>query len=127
MNIFRFCGIALLTVCMVTLLRQWKREGETMLKLAAVGVTLSAAAGAALPLFSELRELCESSLLSGAMGLLLRGVLIALAVKLTSDICREQGAASLASAIELLGRVEVLVLSLPLIREVTRTVGELMG
>ena len=57
----------------------------------------------------------------------MRALAVALAVKLAADICRECGAAGVGSALETVGKIEVLLLSLPLFRRALDIVGDLAG
>lgn len=50
-----------------------------------------------------------------ALTLLLKGALVCTAAKITSDICRENGSASAAAAVELAARILTLILCLPII------------
>lgn len=51
---------------------------------------------------------------------------ISFAVEATSDVCRDAGENSLASKIETLGKVEILIVTLPLIKRILEIVKEIM-
>ena len=88
---------------------------------------LGAAAAMAIPLIASLREGAGAAALGDSLEIIVRALAVALAVKMSADICRECGAPEVASALELTGRIEVLLLSLPLFRRALELVGELAG
>ena len=56
-----------------------------------------------------------------------KGLGAALVTHICSAICRETGRSSLADGVEFAGKIEILLLSLPLVRELLSTVSELMS
>ncbi len=70
-----------------------------------------------MPIFDFASELAVGTGFEEYLSVLLKALGITLAVQLTSELCRDMGASSLASNLELVGRVELLLLALPLIKE----------
>lgn len=64
-----------------------------------------------------LSELAESGGLSDSLSSILRMLGIGALTAFTADVCRDLGEATLASRVELCGRVEILLLSLPFLTE----------
>lgn len=110
MDTLKICGAAVIASFAALILRELRRDTEIPLKLTATVLLLGAAAA-----------------LGDSLEIIVRALAVALAVKMSADICRECGAPEVASALELTGRIEVLLLSLPLFRRALELVGELAG
>jgi stage III sporulation protein AD len=52
---------------------------------------------------------------------------VTLAAQFTAELCRDAGEGALASRLELAGRAEILLLALPLIRELTALAAGMLG
>ena len=63
------------------------------------------------------RALAEQAGLSESFSSLLRMMAIGCLARLGGDLCRDMGETSLATRLELCGRVEILLLCLPLVEE----------
>lgn len=125
MDTLKLCGVALVASFCTLLIRELKKEFEIPVKLCASVVLLGAAAGMASPLTAFLSEGIGAAALGNSFTLLIRALAIALAVKLSSDICRECGAQGVASALEITGKIEMILLSLPLINEAIEAVSSI--
>ncbi len=66
---------------------------------------------------SLLSELAASGGLSDALSAILRMLGVGLLTSFTADLCRDLGEGTLASRVELCGRVEILLLCLPFLSE----------
>lgn len=66
---------------------------------------------------SLLTELAEQGGLSDALSAILRMLGVGLITSFTADLCRDLGEGTLASRVELCGRVEILLLCLPFLSE----------
>ena len=94
-------------------------EHGLALGLAAGAVILVAALSEALPLFRELESLLERSGASQEyVNVLLRALGVCLLTELAADTCRDAGEQGLASKAELVGKLALLTVSLPLFRKV---------
>lgn len=113
----RICMLALLGITALAVLRQWRSELLPLLRVALV-VTLGVVLlEATVPLVEYLKLLGESGVGAHAE-LLLRGLGIAWLTHYAAEVCRESGENGVASGVELAGRVELLLLALPLCREI---------
>ncbi len=118
--LLRFFGAILVAVMLLTLLKKWNGESALLLKLM---VGILAAGGclfAVTPLISYIQALCETEALAGLseqIGLLLRLLCVAFLTHIGATVCRDCGESSLAYYAELGGKIEILLLSLPLLKE----------
>ena len=120
------CGVALIASFAAMLLREVRRDLDIPVRIAAAVLLLGAGVAMAAPLAAYLGGDAGAAL-GDDMEVLVRALAVALAVKLAADICHECGAAGVGSALETVGKIEVLLLSLPLFRRALDIVGDLAG
>lgn len=110
---------AVIAAFLATVLRRYAPEHGLALGLAAGAVILVAALSEALPLFRELESLLERSGASQEyVNVLLRALGVCLLTELAADTCRDAGEQGLACKAELVGKLALLTVSLPLFRKV---------
>ena len=127
MGIFQVSGVALLGVMAVFLLRELRSAAAATLRLATGIVLLLAALGLYVPILARVRTLFS---LSGGAVLadsVLRAVGIGLVTELTAGFCRDLGEGGVADGVLLFGKLEILLLALPLVDELLKIIGELIS
>ena len=76
--------------------------------------------------FSFISNFINNSSLSSYHTTLLKVFGVSLLAETTSDICKDAGENSIASKVELLGKTELIIISIPLIEEVLQITKELI-
>ena len=127
MDTWKICGLAILCVVAFSVVRQWGRDFEVPMKLAAAAVFLGILLGMMRPLVAWLRQMMDAGAVSEYAELLLGALGIAMATGVCADLCRECREPTVASYVEMAGRLEILLLCVPLIREILESVGALAG
>ena len=79
------------------------------------------------PVLGWMRELAAAGGMSDRLSLLLRGLGVALLTQICTDVCRQSGEATLANGVEMAGKAELLLLCLPLLRELIEAAQGLLG
>ncbi|MBQ9086935.1 MAG: hypothetical protein IJY47_07085 [Clostridia bacterium] len=125
-ELLKLCGVAVLCAMVGLLLAKWQREYSALVR---VGGTILVG----IALLGGLREGLDAILgLVGAEAVepyadvMLRALGIALLTRLCGEICRECGAGSVAVGVELAGKISILVLCIPLIREILELANEIL-
>ena len=120
MNMYQLCGLALCAIfaCMIPGIKQteYAMAIRIIFSLVIFGLTISLLS----PFKQLIERLATNSLLKTYFPILLRAMGIALITEITAAICRDSGEESVAKNVELISKVEILVLSLPLIKELLR-------
>ncbi len=123
-------GLALVALVTLLVLRQVKPEWGTLVRLAVAVV----AAGVSVTLLStvldfadELMDLNGGMLDRDAWGILVKSLGVAFIAEVAASVCRDSGESGLAGWVEMAGRLEILLLSLPLIRTVLDVIADLLG
>jgi stage III sporulation protein AD len=127
MDTWKICGMALICLVAFAVVRQWGRDFEVPMKLAAAVVFLGILLGMAIPLLTWIREMLSVGAVSEYAELLLGALGIAVVTGVCADLCRECRESTVASYVEMAGRLEILILSIPLIKEILAAVGQLPG
>lgn len=127
MDTLRICGLALVAVIAFSAVRLWGRDFEIPMKLTAAVVFGGLLCGMARPLLLWVREMLEAGAAADYARLLLSAVGIAALTGVCAEICRDCREPTVASYVETAGRLEILLLCIPLIREILASVAELPG
>lgn len=126
MGIVEAAGVALLGAVAVVVLRELRAAAALPLRLAVLLLLVGGAAALAEPLLAAVRTLFSMGDGASFAPRVLRALGIALIAELTASFCRDLGESTAAEGVLLFGRVEILVLALPLLDEVLHLAGELL-
>ena len=123
-------GLVLVCLVVLLVLRQIRPEWGTLVRLAAAVVAagfILTMVSSVLSLVEELSSISEGAMPSDTWGILLKAMGVAFLSEVAASVCRDSGESGLAGWVEMAGRVEILLLSFPLIRTVLDTVSDLLG
>ena len=119
--LIRIFGRAILGALVCLILRKWNGDVAVIFKVA-VGVVLCIGCVLLLsPLVERIKELSEVALgqaASESVSVLLRVLCVALLSQICSGICRDLGETTMAYYAELGGKIEIMILCLPLFLDV---------
>ena len=123
----RLCGIAVLGLCAVLILR----EKNTVFAALCGGATVLVIAlylleGGALTAVQTIADAAAESAFSEYAAILLKALGIAYISAFTAELCKSAGEGMLASAAVLAGKGELILLSLPLISRLLEIAAELL-
>lgn len=123
----RICLLAIAGVVAITVIRKWNADFLPLIRLC-IAILLSAIVlSLSAPLVSYLKNLTESTQIAGYAEFLFKALAIAILTQICAELCRESGESGVASGVELAGKVEILLISLPLINEILSTAKELLS
>lgn len=117
MDLYAVCGFLLAALCVNLLLRRISPE-YAPLTVAASGILLAVYfLREAANTVETLSDLAAQYGLGGWFSLLLKALAIAVACQLTSALCRDCGESALAEKAELAGKLAILALTLPVVKQ----------
>lgn len=125
MNVFTYCAAALFCVCGISILRSVKSDFAPY-ATAGAGIVLL---GVAIKELEALKELISYVSAYGGESIfspITKALIIALLCQITAEICRDFGENGIASKVELGGKVAIIYLSVPLIKEVLKSAGQIL-
>lgn len=114
-------GAAMLGVFAVLIVKKSNADGAVPLRMVIGVIVAGGCVMIASPVIEFLNEL--SALVSGAGGevyveTLLKALGIAIITHICATVCRDSGEGNVAGYVELGGKIEIIILSIPLIREI---------
>ena len=118
MTVLKLCMVALLVLTSTTVIRSWKSDFVPLVRIGAVVLCGSLLIASAKPLLSLITDLGNGSGTAQYLETILKGLGIVILTQISSDICRDSGEGTLAGHIETVGKVELLLLCIPLIRQI---------
>ncbi len=123
---FKACGICVISVLCITIFRQLKQEGVIPLRLAAVAVMSVSFISLSSPVIEYLNSILPDSGVSEYISLIIKALGIAFVSHVCASVCRDCGENTLAGYAELAGKAEILILSLPIVKDILDTAMELL-
>ena len=111
------CGAALLAVCAGLVLKDRHRDLSAVVSVCAGVVLISGAVGCAEQITVFIREVTSGSSTSGYVPVLLKAVGFSILTEISVGICSAAGEEGLSRAVGIVGRCEIVLLSLPYVRE----------
>ena len=128
--LIKIFGIAILASLCGVLLRKWNGDIALIFKVSC-GIVLCIACVLLLsPLVERIRELADVTLGEGlgeSVSVLLRVLCVALLSHVCASVCRDCGEGTIAYYAELGGKIEIMILCLPLFLDVLDIAIELIG
>ena len=126
MGLLQLCGVALVGGMLMLFLKELRPAMLPPLRLAVSLLLLGCALALYAPLLSRVQELLQSTGVGEYADVLLRALGIALICELTAILCEDLGEPGVARGIHIFGKLEILVLSLPLVDKVLELAKELL-
>jgi len=127
MDTLRLCAAGLAVTLLLVLLRQWNPAFELPMKLSAAILFVGLLASLARPLVSYVKEMMGATAAAPYVEVLLRALGVAVLTETVGGICRECKEGAVASYLEIAGRLEILILCLPLMEEILECVKGLLA
>ena len=118
MDSAKFCLVGVAVVAVAVILKKWNADFLPLLRLAATVLFAGAILAMATPVIAYLKQLSTIAGLSAYVGFLLKALGIAILTQVCVDICRDAGEGGIGSGVELAGKMEILILCLPLMEEI---------
>ena len=118
MEIIKVCGITVCILCICMIFKHIKEEYSLFLRiLVTVGISIFSIA-IFYPILKYIEEISYGSSVNTYIPILIKALGIAMMIQITSDICKDCGEGAIAQRVEMVGKAEILILSLPLIKDI---------
>ena len=128
MNVVTIIGFALMAGALSVVLKEIRAEYAMAITVAAGAAVLLMLVGMSLPVISEIESLAkQANIATETVGILLKALGICYIAELAASACRDSGQTSIASKIDLAGKIAVVVLSLPMVRQLVDMIIKIMG
>ncbi|MCM1285652.1 MAG: stage III sporulation AC/AD family protein [Acetobacter sp.] len=110
-------GIVIIALITIVLLKDIKKEYSILITIASVIFLFTFTANDLFEIVKELTDLTDSiENLGNYIGLMVKILGISLLAQFTSDLCRDSGENALASQTEIISKIIILVMTMPLLK-----------
>jgi len=117
MEFWKICACAVSAVIMIVIMKQMKADIAPQITVALCVMLSTAAFTSILPLVSFSSDLVSDHLAQEYATPLIKSLGVAILAGISADICRDCGENAVASSVELVGKAEILIISLPMLKE----------
>ncbi len=127
MSLFTVCAFAVTASVLAVYFKQVRSEFAVPLVLVCSLVLLKTTLSMIFVNFEFIKTVFEMSSMNEYTSVLLKTIGVSLTVQTASDICKDAGENAIASKVELFGKAEVLIISIPLIKKIFEVSQEIMS
>lgn len=128
MNIFAFVGAGIIMCVLIVTVKQFKPELALPLCVACGVIMTIYLIKIILPLINEINSMAiDGGINSEFIIIAVKAIGICIAVQVSSDVCRDAGQSALANKLEMGGKLALLIVSLPLFKEMLSLAVEIIG
>lgn len=127
MNVVALCGFAVASAIAIAFIRQLKPELAGMASAIAGIALLVVVLDSLSPFVSYVKGIAAEQGIESYFAVMLKALAISCSCRMSADICRDCGEASLASRVELAGKVGIVLLSLPIITSLLELAKDMLG
>ena len=127
MEIVVICAFSVVASVVALFIKQYRPEYSSVILTAASVIILTSLVKTIVPLIGEYLGIVSAAGLDrNVFSVILKALGISLITVFASDICSDAGQSSLAGRVEFAGKVAIVILAFPLIREVLSIVSEIL-
>lgn len=126
-NSVKACGIVICALCVLVLFKNMRSEYSLFVRLAiTIGISIFSIA-VIYPVLTYIGEIAKGTDIELYLPTLIKVLGISTAVQITADTCKDTGEEALAGRIYLFGQAEIIVLSIPIIKNIFDLCLKIMG
>ena len=115
---FKICALGIVFAIVCVLIKNYRGEFLIPVRLASIIVIFAAVIALISPIIKFLNGIMGQTMPIEYMEIILKTLAIAYMTQISAELCRECGENSIAFGIETVGKIEIVILSLPLISNV---------
>ena len=127
MIVLKICGIAVLGLVAVVLLRGMRAEYAAFAGIITGILLLFTVLAQFSSVMDLVEEMTEKTGFSLYFEVILKAMGLGMLAEVTADICRDNGATAIASKVEFGGKMAILSLSLPILRKLIDLIAEFLS
>lgn len=125
MEILKICAVGLICAASCLLLRGFNREYSVVFSALCAVMIITLSFGGIRETVDFISSFNYGDFQSGLLSSMLKAVGVMLICELSADVCERSGESVLAKTITIAGKIEIILIALPLIRTITDTAAKL--
>lgn len=127
MSPFVVCAFAVISCCAIAVLRHLRPELASV-AVAVTGVLIFGyITEGLLPFLKFIKSVAAQTGVESYFTLMLKALAVSLCCRLCADVCRDCGENSLASRVELAGKVGIVLISIPVVTQLFEIAKDMLG
>jgi stage III sporulation protein AD len=127
MSPFAVCAFAVISCCAIAVLRHLRSELASI-AVAVTGVLIFGyVVEGLLPFLKFIKGIAAQTGVESYFTLMLKSLAVSLCCRMSADICRDCGENSLASRVELAGKVGIVLISIPVVTQLFEIAKDMLG
>ena len=127
MTDFKMCGLALCGIVLCTIFKSIKNEYSLFIRLGISVLIMLFSFSLFLPILTYIEEISKGTAAYSYIPLLIKILGLSVVLQLTIDVAKDAGEESIATKIGLLGKMQILILTMPLISSLFEMCKEMLG
>lgn len=124
---FKICAIAILFASLCVVIKHFRAEFIIPTRVAVSIIICGVVITLIDPIIEYLNNIMGQTLPLEYMKIILKSLAIAFIVQISGEICRDCGENNIAAGIETIGKIEIILLSLPMINNIISMSRELLS
>lgn len=126
MSIQGICAYAVVSACIIAVVRQLRPELGGIAAAVAGMLVFAFAVESVAPFVSFIKGVAAERGVDGYFAIMLKALAISFCCRMSAEICRDCGEASLASRVEAAGKAGIVLLSLPIVKQLLEIAKDMM-
>lgn len=125
-GLIKILGAAILCAIVGVVLRSVSHSFGDVVKIISAALLAGVVIVSASPLLELIFDICEGSQVNTYMTVMLKALGISFLTHICASVCRDAGEGTVAGYAELAGKIETLIISVPLIEEIIKVAEDLV-
>ena len=126
MDSAKVCGIVICALCVLLIFKNMRSEYSLFIRIIlTIGVSLVTSA-LIYPILTYIGDIASETALDEYLPSLVKALGIAISVQITADVCKDAGEEAIATRIYLLGQAEILIISIPIMKNLLSLCGAII-
>lgn len=126
MDTAKICALGIVCAIICVLVKHYRNEFSIPTKLGSIILIFAVALTMLSPVFTYFKNIAGNRIPSEYTEIILKSLGIGYITQVSSDLCRDCGENTIAFGIESVGKIEIIILALPLINKIIEMSEELM-
>ena len=127
MNEIRACGIVLCALIICVVFKSIKSEYSLFVRIVVTIAIFGVSLSVFYPVLTYILEISKNTTIHPYIPILFKALGIAFSVQITADICKDSGEEALGDKISLFGKAQILVISIPIIKNLFKLTENLLN
>ncbi len=116
-DIVKILGVAIMCSCVAVVIKSANKDFSGIVKVVSASILAGGVMICASPLIEFITDISEGTQINTYMSVMLKALGIAFLTHICASVCRDCGEQTIAGYAELAGKIEMLIIALPLIEE----------